>query len=211
MAAPSSAKSGWQKGPVDGLYIYHNFISLEEETNLAKSVDTSKWVQDIQRRTQHYGYQFDYATDSLVALGAMPSPFREYALKMQEAVKAVVTGLPVDFVFDQMIINEYPKDLGIKPHIDREHCFGEAVAALSLHGDCVMDFIPVPALLGHEEAKAAQFHVPQRSLYAMSGEVRHKWQHGITEGPQIWHGRRINHHRRVSLTVRQHKDVLALP
>jgi len=123
------------------------------------------------------------------------------------SLKLVVRDLPTDFVFDQVLVNEYPKDFGIKPHIDREHCFGEAVAALSIHGDCVMDFIPVPALLGSEEKKAVQVHIPQRSLYVMSGEVRHKWQHGIGEGPQTWHGRRINHNRRVSITVRQHKEM----
>ena len=48
-----------------GLIIEDDFITEAEERALMAIVDSKAWCTDLARRTQHYGFRFDY--DTLVA------------------------------------------------------------------------------------------------------------------------------------------------
>ena len=61
--------------PCSGLKVVFDFINDEEEKNLIKWIDSQDWVQSaIGRRTQHYGYEFDYDTKHVNTNKQLPIP-----------------------------------------------------------------------------------------------------------------------------------------
>ncbi len=72
-------------GIIPGLYVYDEFITeckvylilifLEEETDLIHSLDEKQWIKLLNRRVQHYGFEFVYGAnnvDKTRKLGDMP-------------------------------------------------------------------------------------------------------------------------------------------
>lgn len=45
---------------IPGLYIIYDVITKETENEIIKWLDTQKWSSSISRRTQHYGYEYNY-------------------------------------------------------------------------------------------------------------------------------------------------------
>ncbi|CAL9210977.1 unnamed protein product [Musa hybrid cultivar] len=61
---------------IPGIYLVHDFITVEEEKRLLAEVDNRQWRSLSKRRVQHYGYEFLYETrnvDSKDFLGELPS------------------------------------------------------------------------------------------------------------------------------------------
>lgn len=54
-----------KSGSIPGLYIYDNFITEEEEKELIKGIDAGKWEKLLNRRVQHFGYEFKYGTNNV--------------------------------------------------------------------------------------------------------------------------------------------------
>lgn len=59
------------------MHIFENFVSEEEEKLVIKSLDSAepKWQKLLNRRVQHYGYEFKYGTNNVdpdKSLGVMP-------------------------------------------------------------------------------------------------------------------------------------------
>ena len=52
-------------GSIPGLYVIDNFISEQEEKDMLTSIDSNKWVKLLNRRVQHYGYEFKYGTNNV--------------------------------------------------------------------------------------------------------------------------------------------------
>jgi alkylated DNA repair protein alkB family protein 8 len=52
-------------GSIPGLYVYDNIISEEEEADLLKEIDSNEWTKLLNRRVQHYGYEFKYGTNDV--------------------------------------------------------------------------------------------------------------------------------------------------
>ncbi|KAG6475085.1 hypothetical protein ZIOFF_064303 [Zingiber officinale] len=52
---------------IPGIYLVHDFITLEEEQELLAEVDSRKWINLAKRRVQHYGYEFLYKTCFILA------------------------------------------------------------------------------------------------------------------------------------------------
>ncbi len=176
---------------VPGLQVVPDFVSQSEELRLLHLIDESPWINDLKRRVQHYGYRYDYQKRDLSRedfLGPMPAWARVLGERLVEA-KFFATSP------DQVIVNEYLPGQGIASHIDRESCFGEVVASLSLASATVMDFI-----CGGERVGVP---LPPRSLVALRGPARHVWRHGITARlTDRIDGQVLERARRVSLTFR---------
>ncbi len=176
---------------VEGLTLIPDFITDAEEQRLLTLLDSAEWSAELRRRVQHYGYRYDYQKRNLSRddyIGALP----QWAIVLgQRLVDAqLFSQLP-----DQVIVNEYMPGQGIAPHIDRETCFGEVVASLSLASSVVMDFTRVDQRFGIE--------LPPRSVVALRGAARHNWRHGITaRRTDRINGRTVERTRRVSLTFR---------
>lgn len=58
---------------IPGLKITHNFIDENYENELIKHILNEKFDTSLKRRTQHYGYRYDYSAENLSEhLGPFP-------------------------------------------------------------------------------------------------------------------------------------------
>lgn len=180
---------------INGLRYMRNFITKQEHDYLLQQIDASVWLDDLKRRVQHYGYKYDYKRrniDLSMKIGELPS----WAL--QVANKMYAEGL-INYLPDQVIVNEYQVGQGISPHIDCEPCFEDTIISLSLGSACVMDFV-------HKDDKDQKLHklLEPCSLVILQDEVRYDWLHGIKPNKtDNYKGRKIARQRRVSLTFRK--------
>ena len=173
---------------IPGLTYISNYISSEYEEKLLKLIDTQEWNLNLKRRTQHYGYKYDYTARSLdesYYLGGIPHWIDELCNKL--SVESIFIEKP-----DQVIINEYMPGQGIAPHIDCAPCFTGTICSLSLASGCVMD-------LTNGDIKKSILLEPN-SLLVLQGEARYKWKHGIAPR-KIDNG--VRRGRRISLTFRK--------
>lgn len=177
---------------VSGLSLTNDFITPEEEQSLLELLDKEPWNTNLSRRTQHYGYEYNY-NDKEAKKEAPPIP--EYCNYLVERMleQGILKQRP-----DQMIVNEYKPGQGIAPHIDHVKYFADGIASISLGSDTVMDFIDTT-----NPSRKKHGVLTRRSVLSMYGPARYKWRHGIahrTSDPGC--GKRG---RRVSLTFRKMK------
>jgi alkylated DNA repair dioxygenase AlkB len=190
-SAADAPKCSDAQRTVEGLTLVPDFITDAEEQRLLTLLDDAEWSAELRRRVQHYGYRYDYQKRILSRddyIGALPKWANVLGQRLVDA--GLFSQLP-----DQVIVNEYLPGQGIAPHIDRETCFGEVVASLSLASSVVMDFTRVDQRIGIE--------LPARSVVALRGSARYEWRHGITaRRTDRINGRTVERTRRVSLTFR---------
>jgi alkylated DNA repair dioxygenase AlkB len=180
---------------VNGLEYHKNFISNIEHKELLQIIDNQIWLDDLKRRVQHYGYKYDYkrrSIDKSMLLGEIP----EWCKMIGQ--KIIDKGI-IDFMPDQVIVNEYLPGQGIANHIDCEPCFNDTVVSLSLASRCIMQFTNkinlqeiIPILL------------EPCSLVVLKQDSRYNWMHGIKAvKTDNYNGQKIVRNRRVSLTFRK--------
>ncbi|CAK9870761.1 unnamed protein product [Sphagnum jensenii] len=127
---------------IPGLSLYTDFISPEDEQELLTAVDAEQWTTLAKRRVQHYGYEFLYKTrnvDKNQKLGVLPlsvEPVLSKVALLSEMTHAKEPSLPLD----QLTVNEYPRGVGLSPHIDTHSAFEGSIISLSLAGPCIMEF-----------------------------------------------------------------------
>jgi alkylated DNA repair dioxygenase AlkB len=175
---------------IPGLKLIEDFITPHKAEELLKIVDSQPWLNDLQRRVQHYGYKYDYKLRDLenLYLGSLPN-------WLLEICKALTDTKIFDHAPGQVIINEYLPGQGISPHIDCVPCFGETIASLSLGSSCIMDFQKLD--------KKVSVMLEPNSLCVMKDEARYNWQHSIpSRKTDFFGGVKITRGRRVSLTFR---------
>jgi DNA oxidative demethylase len=118
------------------------------------------------RRVACYGFEYGYA--SRTALPGLPLPPVLHAIKTHCAQVVGVLDR-----FDQVIVSEYPPGAGIGWHTDAA-VFGETILGLSLGA---------PARLQLRERDstrvAGAFRLEPRSLYALRGQARWRYQHRL--------------------------------
>ncbi|MDB4430906.1 alpha-ketoglutarate-dependent dioxygenase AlkB [Pseudomonadales bacterium] len=172
---------------IKGLVYIPNYISVENEAYMLKTADEAVWDTTLKRRTQHYGWRYDYKARKVtqeMKLGALP----HFVSRIAKSV--VWNGLAMQEP-DQAILNEYQVGQGIGFHIDCEPCFGDKIFSLSLGSSAVMNF-------KRGDTKRSILLEP-RSLLMMYGDARHLWQHSI---PSRKSDNGIARTRRVSVTLR---------
>lgn len=169
---------------IPGLGYVDDFISADEEAQLMEHIDGSVWDTTLKRRTQHYGYRYNY-TQGSVAQVAPPIP--EWCNFLIERF---------DVRPDQLIINEYEPGQGIGPHIDSVSSFADGIVSVSLGADIVMEF-------KHKTSGATKsLQLKRRSMLSLHREARYDWRHSITAKKSDSF---IMRKRRVSLTFRKIK------
>lgn len=179
---------------VPGLLYLPNFISETEEQETLRLIDAEEWCTTIKRRVQHYGWHYDYKKRRID--GSMPvNDMPQWAIDLAERLirLKLISVRP-----DQMIVNEYCKDEGIGPHIDKQDDFAEAISTVSLLETWHMEF----------RWQKEKFALPleRRSVAIMTGDARYKWKHGLPSRksePSLNGKSRIPRGRRVSLTFRK--------
>jgi alkylated DNA repair dioxygenase AlkB len=173
---------------IPGLTYIPNYIPIEYASELIQLIDANTWNLDLKRRTQHYGYKYDYTVRSIdpsYYLGEIPHWIGELCNKL--CVESIFIEKP-----DQVIINEYMPGQGIAPHIDCVPCFTDTICSLSLASGCVMD-------LTNGDIKKS-IPLEPNSLLVLQSEARYKWKHGIAPR-KIDNG--VRRGRRISLTFRK--------
>ncbi|GAB2272895.1 Alkylated DNA repair protein alkB 8 [Dionaea muscipula] len=180
---------------IPGAYLYHDFITSDEEEELLAAVDARPWICLSKRRVQHYGYEFCYQTrnvDTKRYLGELPT----FVSPVLERISACcqLDGA-ADITLDQLTVNEYPSGVGLSPHIDTHSAFEDAIFSLSLAGPCIMELrrydegmsglefdsgvISMEKLKNCSKSLRRAIFLPPRSLLILSGEARYAWHHYI--------------------------------
>jgi alkylated DNA repair dioxygenase AlkB len=180
---------------INGLELYFDFISIEDERQMIANLDEGIWLNDLSRRVQHYGYKYDYRArkiDNSFYLGELPTWLNELAQKIYNKKL-------IDFIPDQAIINEYEPGQGISSHIDCEPCFGETIISLSLGSTCVLNFTREVNSLDKKSIL-----LEPRCLVIMNKESRYDWYHGIpARKSDKFNDNIIKRQRRISITLRK--------
>lgn len=194
---------------IPGLYIITDFIDLKTEQSLMSEIDKNQWSNDLARRTQQYGFKYNYKSrriDKTMQCEAIPEFIQPLLPKIaalttsdfkndEKTTEANAKQLFAQHI-DQCIINEYKPGQGIGAHVDCTPCFKETVCSLSLNSAAAMVF----ANCKRRDLGKLEFHLPRRSLVLMTGPARYEWTHQIPSrrsDPQSGARR-----RRVSLTFR---------
>lgn len=177
---------------IQGLLYIPQYISAPQHEMLINTIDEQPWRGELARRTQHYGYVYDYrarTVDASMSLGELPPWLSQITRHLQE--DGLVTEVP-----DQAIINEYLPGQGIADHIDSAPSFGEVVTSLSLGSAVVMDL--------RKGDQSVPILLEPRSLLVMRGAARYEWTHGIAKRRQdMYEGQTLIRERRVSITFRK--------
>lgn len=192
--APAAASLPWTTAAavrqVPGLFMLYEPISPAQEQQLLAAVNAGTWNYDLARRTQHFGFRYDYKTRQLPqSLGPMPEWLRGLAANL---------GLPET---QQVIVNEYTPGQGISAHIDSTSVFGPQVASLSLGSPVIMSFYT--HAVGGGDGERVDVWLPRRSLVILTGDARYRWTHAIAaRQSDVVNGERQSRGTRVSLTFR---------
>jgi len=151
-----------------------DMISAEEERALIAHIDSSalspfrfqQWTG--KRLTQSYGWSYDFASGRFAPTEPMPAWLEPFKVRA-----AHFAGLkPTDLV--QALLIRYDPGAGIGWHRDRpvfEHVIG-----MSLGEPAKMRF---RRRIGTKFERVSALLAP-RSIYHLSGEARHNWEHSIT-------------------------------
>lgn len=178
---------------IEGLAYQTNYLTTHQHDWLLATLNGQEWRPDLKRRTQHYGWVYDYKRRTVTRdmyLGPLPEFLDRLATKL--VVDGWMTVKP-----DQVIVNEYAPGQGIGLHVDCEPCFGEQVVSLSLESNCVMNFEEVEGEGKH------QVYLMRRSILRIEGAARHRWRHGIAAvKTEQFNEHTIKRQRRVSVTFR---------
>ncbi|MYE14185.1 MAG: alpha-ketoglutarate-dependent dioxygenase AlkB [Gammaproteobacteria bacterium] len=181
---------------IQGLEYLPDFLSPAEQQRALESIDRSDWMSTLERAVQHYGWRYDYRSrvvTSDMRIGPLPDWLADLAQRLYKETGAF------DRVPDQAIVNEYTAGQGIAMHIDR-HCFGDAVATISLGDTWLMDFRPLRA----NRSATVHMALAQGSALILTNDARYRWLHGIAKRrrERLQHGGWRPRARRVSVTFR---------
>jgi alkylated DNA repair dioxygenase AlkB len=150
-----------------------DLISTEEEANLVDYLQSLPFAPFdfhghlANRRVISFGFRYDYDNRRLVEAADIP----DFLLGLREKV-ASFAGRPAE-AFAQVLINEYRPGAGIGWHRDKPHF--ELVFGLSLASACRFRFRRKHGSGWQRYTLEAE----PRSLYLMTGEARHVWEHSI--------------------------------
>ncbi|KAJ8602346.1 hypothetical protein CTAYLR_004230, partial [Chrysophaeum taylorii] len=154
-----------------GFSIRNDFVTRDEEALLLREIDSRPWDKTLSRRTQHYGWRFDYRTKSCVPAEA-PIPAAFGAVLKRPLPEIPWQGLGRA----QCTVNEYEPGQGIAPHVDTHGAFDDGIVALSLGSGTALRVKPFPA--GPNDATHCLW-LERRSLVTYVGAARYAFTHGI--------------------------------
>jgi alkylated DNA repair protein (DNA oxidative demethylase) len=122
--------------------------------------------QTARRTVRHYGLSYEYESRRIEPGEPFPPLLREVADRA-----AAWAGIPSGELA-QALVTRYPPGATIGWHRDAPS-FGAPIIGVSLGSPCVMRF-------RRDEGRAtAKLELAPRSVYALGGEARWRWQHSI--------------------------------
>jgi alkylated DNA repair dioxygenase AlkB len=189
--------------PVPGLFIFHDFITKEEEVIMLEQLDCSMEAQEwkSQRHTgshkeKRWGVDHDlWSRDIRAPKHPFPSFMNEVLLPRLRQVVAMKGCIPND-----ANAIDYRRDLGhsLRAHVDDRKKHNEPIANLSLAGTCYMTYRNQNQQRNLAIAEM-KILLPPRTLQVLTGKARYDFSHGIDNIDLL-------SERRVSLTMRETLD-----
>ena len=169
---------------MQGLTYIKDFITEKEESDLITFINSMEWNNDLSRKTQHYGYKYNYNLKNTL----------EKTVAIPNEITFILNILQHKFnkEFNQLIINHYEPGQGISPHIDNIKLFDDTIVSISMGSNCIMKF-----------TKKEEYHdimLERCSLVALQGDARYKWKHSI---PSRKSDNKEMRGERISLTFRK--------
>jgi alkylated DNA repair dioxygenase AlkB len=150
---------------------YEDFVSVPEAQVLLEFLVGLPYRQEryrgqlIKRRQCDFGATYSPG-GKLTPAGPIPSELAWIQRRVEERCAAV---------FDQIIVTWYSPGAGIGRHAD-DLWFGEPIAGLSLHSDCVLRGLGAIECGGSDSVAQS---LAARSLYVIRGAERSDWKHEI--------------------------------
>lgn len=180
----------------EGFIYMPMWISEAQESTLVDLMDRGRWSQDLGRRTQHFGWRYNYSSGRVEHDDSIP----EIPPHLIELGQRLKSELALPRLPDQVIVNEYVVQDGV-------------TQGISAHRDHIRDFGPVVATLSLLESWTMRFTRPgfdtvdalleARSLGVMTGESRYDWNHAIPARKYDGVGQmKRKRSRRLSITFR---------
>ena len=158
---------------VPGLRYSDDFLSAAREADLIARIDAEhlspfKFQQWTGKRlTRSFGWSYDFETGGFAPADPMP----EWLMAVK-ARAAAFAGLSSDDLVQALLIR-YDPGAGIGWHKDRP--VFEHVVGISL-GNAATLRLRRRTAVGFERARA---QLAPRSIYQLSGDVRHLWEHSV--------------------------------
>lgn len=166
---------------IKGLSIVENFITEDEEIKLLTIINGCKWDTTLTRRTQQYGYTYNYTSYNCTKTNPIPESFNFIV----DRIFSTFGIIP-----EQLIINEYLPGQGISKHTDSK-IFGNEIFSLSLNSDTTMLFL--------NDSDNVEKTLKRRSILLMKDDARYLWKHCIQ---QKHYDNGIKRGKRISMTFR---------
>lgn len=182
---------------IKGLYLINDFISKLEAAELLSEIYEKPWDNSLKRRTQHYGYSYNYKASQL-DLSKKVEPLPKFVQFILPRLKT--ENILKNYEPDQLIINEYTPGQGITPHIDKISDFEDTICSLSLGCDIIMEF--------KKGNLKNEIILKENSLVILTKDARFLWTHSIPgrKSDKI-NGSVKLRKTRVSLTFRKKKKI----
>jgi alkylated DNA repair dioxygenase AlkB len=162
-----------------GLQYQPDFVSERDENDLVRHI-RSLPLQPFQfgafegkRRVASFGWRYDYSQQRLQQAEVLPDWIAPLIARV-----ATFAGLPAGAI-RQVLITEYEAGAGIGWHRDKPHF--EEVFGLSLLSACRFRF----RRRTDGGWQRCELDAEPRSLYLMTGESRHVWEHSIPPVEQL--------------------------
>lgn len=193
--------------PIPGLFIFPNFITEEEEAAILRELDgdgggsDQAWSTERHtgiHRQKRWGVDHDLWSRALrPPKHALPDFMRTVLLPRLRTIAWCMK----DCVPNEVNAIEYRRAGGhsLAPHVDDRRKHREAIANLSLAGDCRMTYRKTPQKLRSGEEADDRSHgvlLPRRTLQVLTGPARYDYSHGIAHADLL-------SERRVSVTMRE--------
>lgn len=194
---------------IAGLIVVPDLLTEDLEKSLLQEFDQDDlWQEQISsRRTQHFGYAYDYKIQGAEydrPIGTLPNSIAKLVELMQQT--GAISEIP-----NQATLQEYDPGQGIPPHIDTVWAFGAELASVALLSHTVMRFKPV-FTTGVDPETSVDVKFPRRALLVMTGDSRYKWTHSIAARKNdVFDGVVVERSRRLSFTFRRVLQSAAVP
>ncbi|CAN9501085.1 unnamed protein product [Ophioblennius macclurei] len=153
-----------------GVFLWHDFITEEEESELINLMDQDAWnPSQSGRRKQDFGPKVNFKKRKvrLSNFSGLPPWSQELVARMRRE-PSLASFEPVE----QCNLDYHPeRGSAIEPHLDDSWLWGERLVTLNMLSDTTLT-------MSEEEVRVA-VGLPRRSLVVLQGEARHRWKHAI--------------------------------
>ena len=165
----------------DGFIYRREFITAAEEAQLLTTIrelplEKAQYLQyTARRRIVSFGGSYDFSSQELRAAGPMPTWLHPLRARV-----ANLMGVAAEQI-NHALVAEYRPGTPLGWHRDVPDF--EFVGGLSLLGKARMRLRPYPHRKG--DRKTLKLDLEPRSVYAMRGAARWKWQHAISPTSEL--------------------------